>query len=76
MSKKDILNESNLIQIKQLRSELKKCVLIQLHKLPDTLEELEPKDRLDILIKILPFVMPKNENVSAFFDEPTEWESF
>lgn len=62
-------------ELKDLRAALKSCIHTELEKLPKTLESLEPKDRLDILVKILPYAMPKNESISATFDEPDNWYS-
>ena len=41
--------------------------------LPKTLEKLEPKDRLNILCRLMPFVFPKVETVHAKDDEPIQW---
>ena len=61
-------------QIKELRSTLKSCIHAELEKLPETLESLEPKQRLDILVKLMPYAMPKNDNVEATYGEPSVWD--
>jgi len=48
---------------KQLRAELKNLIHDEFQKLPETLENMEPKQRLDILIKLLPYAMSKNEKI-------------
>lgn len=46
-----------------LRAKLKRKMLEEIEKLPELLEQLEPDKRVDALIKILPFVLPKVEPV-------------
>lgn len=38
--------------------------------LQDNINELQPKERIDLLIKLLPYVMPKVQTVSARDGEP------
>lgn len=61
--------------VKQIRSELKNVMHDEVLKLPETLKGLEPKDRLDILIRLMPFALPKNDKVNATYGEPfkAEW---
>ena len=54
----------------QLRAVLKDVVAGELERLPETLESLEPRDRLDVLIKLIPFAMPKVNPVSMTAHEP------
>lgn len=61
-------------KVKELRSALKNCLHAELEKLPKTLESMEPKQRLDILIKLLPYALPKNDNVEATYGEPSSWD--
>lgn len=44
---------------KELRSFLKELVQKELNAAPALIKNLEGKDRLDVLIKLLPFVLPK-----------------
>ena len=55
---------------KELRTVLKEIIFQEISSLPDRLEKLEPKDRLELFIKILPFVLPKVEAVNSDLDEP------
>jgi hypothetical protein len=61
--------------VKQIRSELKNVMHDEVLKLPETLKGLEPKDRLDILIRLMPFALPKSDKVNATYGEPfkAEW---
>ena len=42
----------------------------ELQNLQDNINELEPKERIELLIKLLPYVMPKVQTVSARDGEP------
>lgn len=66
-------NEVPLTQ--DLRDTLKTLMQQEVARLPELLEELEPKDRLSILCKLLPFVFPKVEAVSHTKGEPlgSDW---
>ena len=58
---------------KELRIALKNILHQELELLPDHLSKLETKDRLDLLVKFLPFVLPKVEAVSHTENEPLDW---
>ena len=46
---------------KELRAALKNILHQEIELLPDHFNELEPKDRLELLVKLLPFALPKVE---------------
>ena len=54
----------------ELRKKLKHIVDDELQILQDNINELQPKERIDLLIKLLPYVMPKVQTVSARDGEP------
>ena len=54
-----------------LRKTLKEIMRKEFEQLPETLKELEPKERLNILCKLMPLVFPKVEAV-----HPTDGEPF
>ncbi len=56
-----------------LRDKLKSIMQKEIENLPDTLEKLEPKERINILCKLMPFVFPKVEAVSPKEGEPVQW---
>lgn len=56
---------------KELREVLKAFVYSELETLPATLAELPADKRAELLIKILPFVLPKVNNVHYTTDENT-----
>jgi hypothetical protein len=57
---------------KNIRETLKELIEKEFEKLPDTLKELEPVQRLNILCKLIPFVLPKVESVNHELNEPSE----
>ena len=54
----------------ELRRALKHMVDNELQNLQDNINELEPKERIELLIKLLPYVMPKVQTVSRRDGEP------
>lgn len=56
-----------------LRDTLKSILQKEIAKLPEHLETLEPKERLNILCKLMPFVFPKIEAVHPTEGEPISW---
>jgi hypothetical protein len=46
---------------KELRSVLKNILHQEIELLPEHFNKLEPKDRLELLVKLLPFALPKVE---------------
>ena len=53
-----------------MRAILKGLVANELELLPETFEKLEPEKRLDFVLKLLPYVLPKVEAVSMYKNEP------
>lgn len=61
---------------KEVRTVLKAIVFEEVTLIQDHLKELDPKVRLQILIKLLPYVCPKLESVQYDLGEPMEWEIY
>ena len=59
---------------KELREVLKNFVYSELAALPETLAALPMEKRADILVKILPFVLPKIDSVNCSNGEPDIWD--
>jgi len=59
-----------------LRDKLKSIMQKEFEKLPETLEKLEPKERINILCKLMPFVFPKVEAVHPTQGEPMQLDSW
>jgi len=61
--------------VKQIRLELKNFIHDEIQNLPETLKGLEPKERLNFLVRLMPYALPKSDKVNATYGEPfkTEW---
>ena len=59
---------------KEMREVLKGVVANELDTLGQRLEELEPRDRLEVFIKLLPFVLPKTQSIAHTKGEGFEVE--
>lgn len=46
---------------KEIRTVLKNILHKEIEMLPDNFNQLEPKDRLELLVKLLPYALPKVE---------------
>jgi hypothetical protein len=53
-----------------LREALKTIMKKEIEKLPKTLEALDPKERLNVVCKLMPYVFPKLEAVHPKEGEP------
>jgi hypothetical protein len=56
----------------ELRKTMKGLVNRELEILPDLIENLPPKQRIEVILKLLPFVVPKVESISHTSGEPFE----
>jgi hypothetical protein len=52
----------------ELRKTLKGIIAAELDALPATFEQLQPKERLELMIKLLPFAMPKVDSIGGSYD--------
>ncbi len=59
-----------------LRETLKDLMQKELEQLPETLKELDPVQRLNILCKLMPYVLPKTESVKHTLGEPFQYDSW
>jgi hypothetical protein len=59
---------------KELRYLLKDLIYNELESLDEKLEELEPKERIELIIKLLPYTLPKLQNISHTTNEPVDWD--
>jgi hypothetical protein len=58
-----------------LRSNLKSIMQKEIQKLPEILETLQPKERLGIVCRLMPFVFPKVEAVHPSEGEPFSFDA-
>ena len=61
---------------KELRTILKEALHKELESIGELLEQLEPKERLEVLIKLMPFVFPRMNKVSHSMDEPVNFSDW
>ena len=59
-----------------LRETLKTIMQKEIEKLPETLETLDPKERLNVVCKLMPYVFPKVETVHPTEGEPLQFENW
>ncbi len=60
-----------------MRSILKEVINKELGNLNNNLQELSTKERLEVLIKLIPYVLPKIESMKHTSDEPLDlsWDN-
>ena len=58
---------------KELRTVLKNILYNEIEKIEEYLGGLEPKEKLETIIKLMPFILPKTSNVSHTVNEPLDW---
>ena len=54
---------------KELRSILKDMMYQEIEIIQDHLDQLSPKERIEILIKLMPFVLPKTTSISFILND-------
>jgi hypothetical protein len=57
----------------EMRDVFKQAMDAEIQGLPELLKQLEPEKRLDLVIKLLPYVMPRVNPVSMNEGEPFSW---
>jgi len=57
---------------RELRETLKSIISDELERLPETLEQLTPKERVEVVLKLAAYVLPKVEPVSCKDGEPIQ----
>ena len=59
---------------KELRSVLKDVLYEEIEALQERLDTLNPKERVELLIKLMPYALPKVTSVSHTTNEPLDWD--
>ena len=59
-----------------LRETLKTIMQKEIERLPETLEALDPKERLNVVCKLMPYVFPKVETVHPKEGEPLQFDNW
>ena len=62
------------VKTTDLRLFLKELMQREFEALPELLEQLEPKERIKLMCKLMPFVLPKVEAVTHLQGEPDEFK--
>lgn len=60
---------------KELRIVLKDLIYYELEGLEERLNNLSDQDRIEFIIKLIPYVLPKLEKINHSNNEPTDWFS-
>lgn len=68
------VNEQTQTLTSDLRAKLKTIIENEINQLPDTLAALPPDKRLDSVLKLIPFVLPKVASVEMDKGEPVVWD--
>ena len=55
---------------KELRTILKNVLYNELDNIEELLDSLEPKERLELVIKLIPFILPKVDRIGHTYSEP------
>lgn len=58
---------------KELRSLLKDVMYDEIGALQERLDALNPKERVELLIRLMPYALPKVTSVSHTTNEPLDW---
>ena len=58
---------------KELRSVLKDILYKELEQIQEHLETLNSKERVELLIKLMPYILPKVTTISHTTNEPLDW---
>lgn len=65
--------EQEQATVRALHARLKDLVRDEIERLPELLQQLEPKERVRTLLALLPYVTPKVETVATDYGEPLSW---
>jgi len=59
---------------KEVRTLLKNLLFSELSKVESHFEKLDPKDRVELLIKLMPFICPKVKSENYNLNEPLDFD--
>ena len=58
---------------KELRVLLKDIIYQELEEVQERFSLLEPRQRIELIIKLTPYILPKVNNISHTTNEPLDW---
>lgn len=67
------MKKNEPILTESLRETMKGIMQQEIKKLHEHLAKLQPKERLEIVLKLMPYVFPKVEAVKVDQGEPLNW---
>jgi hypothetical protein len=73
MAKSKTNTTPDVIKTSEIREKLKRYVCSEIEMLPDTIDALPPDKKIESILKLLPYVLPKVEDVSMTSGE-NWWE--
>jgi len=62
------------IKVKSLRESLKELMQREIDNLPALLDQMEPKERINVICRLMPFVFPKLEAINSKDGEAVSWD--
>ena len=62
------------IKVRSLRESLKELMQREIDNLPALLDQMEPKERINVICRLMPFVFPKLEAINSKDGEPVSWD--
>ena len=62
------------IKVKSLRESLKELMQREIDNLPALLDQMEPKERINVICRLMPFVFPKLEAINLKDGEAVSWD--
>ncbi len=77
MSKKKKETDTE-VKVDDMRQTLKELMNREIANLPELIEQLPPEQRINVVFKLMPFVLPKVETVNAKSGEPLtlDWGTY
>lgn len=73
MSKSKKSDKQAEVKVDEMRQCLKELMRREIANLPDLIEQLPPDQRINVVFKMMPFVLPRVESVNAKSGEPLDW---
>lgn len=66
------------VKVDDMRQTLKELMNREIANLPELIEQLPPEQRINVVFKLMPFVLPKVETVNAKSGEPLtlDWGTY
>ena len=58
---------------KELRVLLKDIIYQELEEVQERFSLLEPRERIELIIKLMPYILPKVNSISHTTNEPLDW---